>query len=366
MPISFGDNQMDNEPQFDDERIDALLARAGRIAATEASSPEPERKGRKGLIAGVVIVGALAAGGAYLLRSGDDASSKTETGAATSTSIATLDLTTAAATSSPSEAPTVPSTDEASTVSEVIAGSITSPSTVVETVLATVAPAPPTTITTPVDTTLPTPGDTSVPQAAREPSTTVPSSTPAPEILQGTPSEHLPGGQVWPYGLYQDNIMYLRGTVPNDAIGREIELRAVEILGQENVRNELLVDPSVPQVETVVVRLGNSVLFKRGDFDIPAESEPGFVLWAAFLQSNPKVTLTVIGHADSQGSPEQNLLLAQKRAEVAADRITRNGIEPARVTAESHGESDPIASNDTVEGRALNRRVEFAVKGLFT
>jgi outer membrane protein OmpA-like peptidoglycan-associated protein len=176
----------------------------------------------------------------------------------------------------------------------------------------------------------------------------------------------LPGGQPWPNGLYQDNIMYLRGAVPSEEVGGDLQRRAEEILGADNVRNELIIDSSVPKVETVIVRLGNSVLFKSGDFDIPPESEPGFVLWAAFLASNPSVTLTVIGHADSRGTPESNQQLALQRAQVAAERITRNGIDLSRVSAISRGADDPVAVNDTQEGRALNRRVEFAVTGLLS
>ena len=193
--------------------------------------------------------------------------------------------------------------------------------------------------------------------------TTAPTVTAA-EVLTGPPSMHLPGGQAWPNGLYQDNIMYLRGTVPSDEVGGDLQRRAEEILGAENVRNELVIDPSVPKVDTVIVRLGNSVLFKSGDFDIPPESEPGFLLWAAFLSSNPSVTVTVIGHADSRGTPEMNQQLALQRSQVAAERITRNGIDLSRVSAVSRGADDPVAANDTQEGRALNRRVEFAVTGL--
>ncbi len=354
---------MSTDPNFEDERLDALLARASTIATAKAAPPvehEAVRRGRKGLVAGIVIVGALAVGAGYVVaKSGDDNS----TAGATTVAPLGADV---QSTEAPATTLAVSATTDsggAATPAVTHAPATTSAAAPAEPEPSTTDTGPATTVAGPV-TTVATTANTTVPSTSpNAPATT---DATAPAMLRGEPSEHLPGGQVWPYGLYQDDIMYLRGVVPDAAIGNDIQHRAEEILGADNVRNELTVDPSVPQVETVVVRLGNSVLFKRGDFDIPPESEPGFVLWAAFMQSNPNVTLTVIGHADAQGTPEDNMALALRRAQVAADRITRNGIDPARVNAVSHGEDDPIATNDTDAGRSLNRRVEFAVTGLFT
>lgn len=185
-------------------------------------------------------------------------------------------------------------------------------------------------------------------------------------MLTGLPSERLPGGQLWPNGLYQDNILYMRGALPSQEVVDDLEARVVAIVGRENVVNEIVVDPSVPMVETVLLRLGNSVLFKSGDFDIPKESEFGFTLWAAFLATNPDVKLTIIGHTDNVGSLDYNLKLATQRAQVAKDQIGKTDASVLdRIAVVGAGPDDPIGDNSTAEGRQLNRRVEFAVTGLF-
>ena len=379
---------MSLEPDLDHDRLNALVAKASSIAGTSGSTPSKVPPvapvgSRKALLAGLVLVVAVAAGVGLAVLNGDD-SPKTSTAQATTVASAVTtvpaDGAAAAATSvTQTSAPTTPATPTSAPASATEAvpttGQTQSPAAVATTDPI-VASSSPTTAPVPVDTTVPvvpststattTPAGTATTTGATTASTGGSGAAAAPALLTGPPSEHLPGGQLWPFGLYQDNIMYLRGTVPDLATSQDIQGRAEAILGNDFVRNELVIDSTVPKVDTVTVRLGNSVLFKSGDFDIPPESEPGFILWAAFLQSNPAVKMTVIGHADSQGDPAYNASLAQRRAEIAMDRIVRNGIDASRVTAISHGEDDPIATNDTSVGRALNRRVEFAVSGLFS
>jgi outer membrane protein OmpA-like peptidoglycan-associated protein len=199
--------------------------------------------------------------------------------------------------------------------------------------------------------------------------TTVPATTappaPEPERLSGPPQERLPGGQEWPNGLYTDAIMYMRGAIPNEEVGLDVQRRVEAILGAANVRNEFVVDPSVPLVDSVIVRLGPSVLFLPDSNEINPQYYEGFAQWAAFLSVSPDVTLTIIGHTDSVGGEEYNRELARRRAQAARAQILRYGIDPTRVTVVAAGPDDPVASNETREGRALNRRIEFAVNGLF-
>ncbi|MCB0516949.1 MAG: OmpA family protein [Chitinophagales bacterium] len=76
-------------------------------------------------------------------------------------------------------------------------------------------------------------------------------------------------------------------------------------------------------------------------------------------QTNEKVIIT--GHTDNVGSPEANQALAQKRADAIKSIIVRKGIAANRITALSKGETEPTASNDTAEGRQLNRRCELQI-----
>ena len=77
------------------------------------------------------------------------------------------------------------------------------------------------------------------------------------------------------------------------------------------------------------------------------------------LEMNPTMKIEVQGHTDGKGSEQYNLDLSQKRADAVRDYLISKGISPDSLTAKGMGESNPIASNDTPEGRAENRRVEF-------
>lgn len=78
------------------------------------------------------------------------------------------------------------------------------------------------------------------------------------------------------------------------------------------------------------------------------------------LQENPWLKLEVAGHTDSQGSEEANMEISLKRAKsVATYLIDHFNISPHRLKVFGYGESRPVADNSTVEGRRMNRRVEF-------
>ena len=70
--------------------------------------------------------------------------------------------------------------------------------------------------------------------------------------------------------------------------------------------------------------------------------------------------LTIIGHTDSKGSDAYNMALGMRRANAVKDKLLEFGLDPARILSiESRGESEPIAPNDTEQGRFENRRIEF-------
>lgn len=79
------------------------------------------------------------------------------------------------------------------------------------------------------------------------------------------------------------------------------------------------------------------------------------------LKDNPGVAVDVVGHTDSTGSEAYNQDLSMRRAQSVADYLTANGISAGRLTVRGEGESNPVTSNDTREGRAMNRRVELIV-----
>ncbi|MBL8743009.1 MAG: OmpA family protein, partial [Myxococcales bacterium] len=81
------------------------------------------------------------------------------------------------------------------------------------------------------------------------------------------------------------------------------------------------------------------------------------------LQANPEITLLSIeGHTDSVGSDQGNLLLSKNRAKSCLDYLVKKGIAQGRLTSEGFGETKPLETNDTAEGRSKNRRTEFHIK----
>ena len=82
------------------------------------------------------------------------------------------------------------------------------------------------------------------------------------------------------------------------------------------------------------------------------------------LCAHPTMKIEIGGHTDGKGSADYNLRLSESRAKAVVDYLIAKGIEPRRLHYKGYGKTRPIASNDTDEGRALNRRVEFRVLSL--
>ena len=79
------------------------------------------------------------------------------------------------------------------------------------------------------------------------------------------------------------------------------------------------------------------------------------------LEANPTVKVELHGHTDSIGSDAYNQALSDKRANAVRDYLVSKGISANRLNAIGKGELDPVASNETPEGRAQNRRVELNI-----
>lgn len=100
------------------------------------------------------------------------------------------------------------------------------------------------------------------------------------------------------------------------------------------------------------------ILFDFDQATIKASSEPALRQLLAALQENATMNVDIEGHTDSVGEDAYNLSLSQRRAQAVVAWLTQNGIAAARPNAVGKGETMPVASNDSADGRALNRRVE--------
>ena len=79
----------------------------------------------------------------------------------------------------------------------------------------------------------------------------------------------------------------------------------------------------------------------------------------SILQKYPDLRFSVEGHTDNTGNTTQNQTLSESRAKAVCEKLKEMGISASRLSAKGHGMSKPIDNNDTPEGRAKNRRVEF-------
>ena len=105
-----------------------------------------------------------------------------------------------------------------------------------------------------------------------------------------------------------------------------------------------------------------NVKFVTNKDEISPESLTELAAVAKQLATCPAIKTQVEGHTDSVGSDTSNLALSQKRADAVATYMTSQGLAKERVSAKGYGETKPIGDNATEEGRAKNRRVEFAAQ----
>jgi osmotically-inducible protein OsmY len=181
-----------------------------------------------------------------------------------------------------------------------------------------------------------------------------------------------------------DGILRMSGTVPNQSVASFAHTLAVESYGEENVVDEITIDPSVdttfslfrlPLVfpafapfpewhveifdNVISGQLLNGASFPSAGAELTPQLEQLMPVGVGILTRNPSLVLTVEGYTDSIGTAESNQALSEARAEAARRWFIAAGIDADRVFAVGYGEADPIGDNETDEGRAMNRRIEF-------
>jgi len=107
----------------------------------------------------------------------------------------------------------------------------------------------------------------------------------------------------------------------------------------------------------------DDVLFQTGSAALRPGAEARLEPLADYLDANPTVRVRIDGFTDSVGADASNLTLSRNRARTVATTLTAMGIAPDRMQMFGHGEATPVATNDTPEGRRLNRRVEVSLVG---
>ncbi|WP_370469331.1 OmpA family protein [Nibrella viscosa] len=158
---------------------------------------------------------------------------------------------------------------------------------------------------------------------------------------------------VLPYGK-----KYSMRAIAKDFIAEGENIDLTETKGYQEIKGKEL--KLVPIEVGRSVRL-NNIFFDVNKSELRPESFPELDRVVVTLNENPKMTIELGGHTDNTGSDESNLKLSQDRADSVREYLIGKGIEPDRVGSKGYGESKPVATNDTDEGRQQNRRVEFVI-----
>lgn len=112
----------------------------------------------------------------------------------------------------------------------------------------------------------------------------------------------------------------------------------------------------------IVLTLSGSVLFAFGKSELLPAARDRLNDVAEALKQTGESTFVVEGHTDNVGTDADNLALSQRRADAVRAYLVSRGVSSAKIKAVGHGESTPVDTNATVDGRAINRRVEIVVQ----
>lgn len=119
--------------------------------------------------------------------------------------------------------------------------------------------------------------------------------------------------------------------------------------------------PQPGSQEELTVEVGDRVFFDFDKYDVRADQRGTVEALAAWLDTNPSVTLSIEGHADERGTREYNLALGERRANAVRDYLVALGTNPARLSTVSFGEERPAVLGSNESAWAQNRRGVFVV-----
>ena len=181
-----------------------------------------------------------------------------------------------------------------------------------------------------------------------------------------------------------DGKLVIDGVLPDQRTIDNIFAGAAGTYGQANVTNNLATGENVERAFTIFRipgifaefravpqwtlaiengtfsgSLQGGATFESGSAQLTNELRALLNIAAGVMARNPQLIATIEGHTDSVGSIEANQALSEARASAGASYLIQAGIDPARLTTTGSGEGQPIATNETEEGRAQNRRLDF-------
>ncbi|EKO3571914.1 OmpA family protein [Vibrio metschnikovii] len=140
-----------------------------------------------------------------------------------------------------------------------------------------------------------------------------------------------------------------------------VESRPVTVIEEVIVVEEIVETGPVFVNKTYDFQRLDSSSFAFDSVSLNQESKQQLTKLVRFLNQYPQAKVVITGHTDATGPAAYNQTLSEKRAKAVADALVEQGIQPSRLTWRGEGETNPIASNSTAEGRELNRRVDITI-----
>lgn len=153
------------------------------------------------------------------------------------------------------------------------------------------------------------------------------------------------------------------GALAGSAVGYYMD-RQYDRLQKELAQHSDDDDLSLTKMEGDALRIGiaSDFSFAFDSADLDSDGKGIFRTIGNILQNYDKTAIHVVGFTDSVGQAEYNKQLSKRRAKSVADFLEENGVDAKRIQTWGRGEDEPVASNDTSDGQARNRRVEIVIK----
>nr|WP_322624092.1 OmpA family protein [uncultured Flavobacterium sp.] len=169
-------------------------------------------------------------------------------------------------------------------------------------------------------------------------------------------------------GILGNNIGKGGNTALGAIIGGVVGGAAGGVIGNRMDKQAQKIETALPGAEVervgegIKLTLGeNSVNFDLNKSTLTAKAKQNLDKLIPVFNEYPDTNIQIFGYTDSSGSDEYNLKLSKERAASVKTYLGSKGLASSRFNTDGKGEADPIASNDTPDGRAKNRRVEFAI-----
>jgi len=196
---------------------------------------------------------------------------------------------------------------------------------------------------------------------------TIKSGVTAPD-LAGIAPEFTASADISDFGFnLLGNTLTLTGTAPSEEVKAGVEGAAkaawpnVQIVNNITVKGAVAAGSCGNLQADITSALAQPIAYGTDGSTLTAEAKTELTAVANAIKACPDARVTVVGHTDNTGNDAVNVPLSNSRAQSVADYLVSQGVPAASVASQGEGSSKPVASNDTADGRAQNRRTEITV-----